>query len=169
MRSNMDVVPCTSCHSCDHLCRVILQLFKTISKLIADTKCGPFYIWSVISWPWRQQMVVALCTSCRNGYHLCQVLLKSFQQFKSYAADTKYGLVATWSLRSAHRLIIVIICVLNYLNKLSRSYRADMNCRLFKFCPLSMTLTLGIATWFFSLCTSSHNCDYLLKVIFQGV
>jgi hypothetical protein len=83
--------------------------------------------------------IVALYTSSDYGDHLCTVISKHFQQFLSYAADTKCILfiikwrlfniwplsvtltlvVATQLLRSAHCLIMLITCAKLFLKNFS--------------------------------------------------
>jgi hypothetical protein len=66
--------------------------------------------------------IAVLCTSSHDGDHLCKVISKFLQRFKSNEVDTKCSFqylafqcdldlgVATKLLRSAHRLKMVITC-----------------------------------------------------------
>lgn len=71
---------------------------------------------------WGSDLIVALCTSYYNGDHLCQVILKTFQQIKLFRGHKKWTIniwllsvtltleVVTLLLCFAHHDIKVIIC-----------------------------------------------------------
>ena len=58
-----------------------MERIRNVVLLIFDIKCDLDF--------GDRVPIVALCTTPHNGDYLCQVILKTFQRFKNYGADTK--------------------------------------------------------------------------------
>lgn len=84
--SDLEVALCTSSHSFDHLCKVILKTFKEFNSNGADTKCWLFYIWRL-----SVTLTLGVDTWLLHSAHplIMEIIFKTFFEFKSYAANTK--------------------------------------------------------------------------------
>ena len=83
---------CTSSHHTWHLCKVICKSHQGFKRYRADTK----YIHKMLNlrvwpWPWSDLGQSKALHLSHHTWHLCKVICKTHQGFKTNRADTKYS------------------------------------------------------------------------------
>jgi hypothetical protein len=76
---------------------------KVIDWALNMSYYRPFKLWPLSLWPWSWRLGSRCCAwhvilLCRHGEHLCQVISKSFDGWKSYGQDPKYTPIRQWDL-----------------------------------------------------------------------
>ena len=96
-------IPCTSeIGSCMNMCLMkqnlkmllFVSYFKNFSAFFTEHQENVCFK-HLTSWSWESDLIRA---TCDNGVHLCQVIFKKFQRFKSFRADRKMLTLNIWPL-----------------------------------------------------------------------